>query len=72
MQHKRAYRGLPAREEEEIRYVITSVRRNQAAIERAERLLGWRIYLTNAPVAVLTLAEAVSTSPKLTRFFMIK
>lgn len=56
---KRAYRGQPAHTEEAVRYVITSVRRNQAAIEQAERLLGWRIYLTNAPLAELTLTEAV-------------
>ena len=42
-----------------MRYVITAVTRNPAAIEQAERLLGWRIYLTQAPVAELTLAEAV-------------
>lgn len=59
VQHKRAYRGQPAHPAEDVRYVITSVRRNQAAIERAERLLGWRIYLTNAPFAALTLTEAV-------------
>lgn len=56
---KRAYRGQPAHTEEDVRYVITAVKRNPAAIEQAERLLGWRIYLTQAPVAQLTLAEAV-------------
>jgi|APFre7841882724_1041349.scaffolds.fasta_scaffold37195_1 transposase len=56
---KRAYRGQPAHTEEDVRYVITAVQRNPAAIEQAERLLGWRIYLTQAPVAELTLAEAV-------------
>lgn len=56
---KRAYRGQPAHTEEDVRYVITAVTRNPAAIEQAERLLGWRIYLTQAPVAELTLAEAV-------------
>jgi transposase len=56
---KRAYRGQPAHTEEDVRYVITAVQRHPAAIEQAERLLGWRIYLTQAPVAELTLAEAV-------------
>jgi transposase len=56
---KRAYRGQPAHTEEDVRYVITAVQRNPAAIEQAERLLGWRIYLTQTPVAELTLAEAV-------------
>jgi len=57
--HKRAYRGQPAHTEEDVRYVITAIRRNQAAIEQAERLLGWRIYLTNTPLAELSLTEAV-------------
>ena len=56
---KRAYRGQPAHTAEAVRYVITAVKRNPAAIEQAERLLGWRIYLTQAPVAELTLAQAV-------------
>ena len=59
VQRKRAYRGQPARQEEDVRYVITAVMRNAAAIEQAERLLGWRIYVTNALVAELTLGEAV-------------
>jgi len=42
-----------------VRYVITAVKRHPAAIEQAERLLGWRIYLTQAPVTELTLAAAV-------------
>ena len=42
-----------------MRYVITAVKRNPAAIERAERLLGWRIYVTNTPLTELSLAEAV-------------
>jgi len=59
VQRKRAYRGQPARQEEDVRYVITTVRRQPVAIERAERLLGWRIYVTNTPLTELSLAEAV-------------
>lgn len=56
---KRAYRGQPAHTEEDVWYVITAVTPNPAAIEQAERLLGWRIYVTNTPLTELALAEAV-------------
>jgi len=56
---KRAYGDQPAREEQDVRYSLTAVTRDTAAIEQAERLLGWRIYLTNAPTRDLSLAEAV-------------
>ena len=59
VRRKRAYRGQPARQEEDVCYVITTVLRQQVAIERTERLLGWRIYVTNTPRTALSLAEAV-------------
>ncbi len=54
----RRYRDRPARTEERVRYVV-QVKRNQAAITAARRLLGWRLYVTNAPTEVLSLTEAV-------------
>jgi transposase len=54
----RAYRGQEKRVEEQVRYQIT-VQRNQAALTHAERLLGWRVYATNAPADRLTLSDAV-------------
>jgi transposase len=54
----RAYKGQPARLERQVRYQL-SVARNQAAIAEAEFKAGWRIYATNAPVAELSLTEAV-------------
>ena len=54
----RAYRGQAARVEEQVRYQIT-VQRNQTALAHAERLLGWRVYATNAPAERLTLTDAV-------------
>jgi transposase len=36
-----------------------SVQRNEAAIEQAVRLLGWRVYATNAPQEMLSLEQAV-------------
>lgn len=54
----RKYRDRPVRTEERVRYVV-EVQRNQAAIVAARRLLGWRLYVTNAPTEVLSLTEAV-------------
>jgi transposase len=54
----RKYRDRPARTEERIRYVV-QVTRNPASIQAARRLLGWRLYVTNAPAAELSLTEAV-------------
>jgi len=56
--HIRAYKGKPARIERQVRYHLT-VSRNQAAIAEAEFKAGWRIYVTNAPAARLSLTEAV-------------
>ncbi len=54
----RGYRGQPARVEERRRYQVR-VWRNQAALTAHERTLGWRVYVTNVPVADLALTEAV-------------
>lgn len=54
----RAYRERPARVEARGRYVL-QVRRNEAAIHQARRELGWRLYVTNAPTARLTLGPGI-------------
>jgi len=54
----RKYRDRPARTEERVRYVV-QVRRHRAAIAATRRLLGWRLYVTNAPRDILSLKEAV-------------
>jgi transposase len=54
----RQYGAHPARTEEQARYVV-QVARNYAAIRAARRHLGWRLYVTNTPVAELSLAKAV-------------
>jgi len=56
--HIRAYKDKPARTERQVRYQL-SLSRNQEAIAEAEFKAGWRIYATNAPVAKLSLTEAV-------------
>src|SRR4051794_8276159 len=42
-----------------VRYQITSVRRNDAAIERLVARMGWQVQVTNAAAARLSLEEAV-------------
>jgi transposase len=54
----RKYGDRPARTEEGVRYVI-AVKRKQKAIHAARLLLGWRLYVTNAPAEELSLTEAV-------------
>jgi transposase len=54
----RKYKDRPARTEEQRRYVV-QVKRNHQAIAAARRLLGWRLYANNAPVAELSLVEGV-------------
>jgi len=49
----------PTYTETTVRYVITDVRRSEAAIATRRHRLGWRAYATNAPVHKLTLAESV-------------
>ena len=54
----RKYKDRPARTEERIRYVV-NVHHKGDAIYLARRMLGWRLYVTNAPKENLDLAEAV-------------
>ncbi len=54
----RGYRGKSPRIERQVRFQV-QVERNQKAIEWAMFKAGWRIYLTNAPQAQLSLTEAV-------------
>jgi len=54
----RAYRGQPARIEEE-RQATIEVCVDEVALEAAVRRLGWRVYGTNQPGASLSLAQAV-------------
>lgn len=54
----RAYRGQPARLEQAVRLQV-QVERRPAAVAGAMFRAGWRIYVTNAPAADLSLTEAV-------------
>jgi transposase len=54
----RAYRGAPARVEEAHRYVVT-VKENRTRLRALEPRLGWRVYVTNAPLRQLPLGQAV-------------
>jgi transposase len=54
----RAYRGRPARIEEE-RHATVEVCVDEAALEAAVRRLGWRVYGTNQPIESLSLEQAV-------------
>jgi transposase len=54
----RAYAGQPARVVARDRWLVT-VTPNAARIKRQEQLLGWRVYVTNAPASRLSLNQAV-------------
>ncbi len=54
----RAYRGAPARSEERCRYIV-KVKENRARLRTLEPRLGWRVYVTNAPIRQLPLDQAV-------------
>jgi len=56
--HIRKYGDRPARTEERMCYVV-HVRRNEEAITEAQRRLGWRLYVTDAPAEELSLTQAV-------------
>lgn len=43
----------------EVRYVITNIARQEHAITARQHRFGWRVYVTNAPVEQLSLAQAV-------------
>jgi len=57
----RAYKDKPARTEEKVRYQITSISRNEEAVEQAAAMVGWRMYATNASRTRLSLTDAVLT-----------
>ena len=54
----RAYADHPERIEQKHRLQI-QVKQNTQAIQKAEQLLGWRVYATNAPRRLLSLQQAV-------------
>lgn len=54
----RRYRDHPTRTEERVRYAV-QVERDRSAIADARRLMGWRLYTTNAPKEELPLDTAV-------------
>lgn len=49
------------RVEERVRYQITAVIRDEAAIEALKRTFGWRAYVTDLPTEQLSLSDAVLT-----------
>jgi transposase len=49
----------PTRTEVQVRYVMTGVERHGAALAARRHRLGWRVQVTNAPTAYLSLTEAV-------------
>ncbi len=64
MKYRGRGRGGPDRQQREtvtVRYQITTVSRQAAAITAQQATLGWRAYVTNAPATQLTLADAVLT-----------
>ena len=56
----RGYKEKPPRTQTTVRYQLV-VTQNQAAIQAAQRTMGWRLYVTNAPPERLSLADAVRT-----------
>jgi transposase len=56
----RAYAQSPARVVERQRLVVTASLKT-ASVRRQEQLLGWRVYVTNAPVKHLSLNQALQT-----------
>jgi transposase len=65
-QHETRYRGSgrggpgrPTYTTSKVRYVITEVQRNEAAIEEAKARQGWRVQITNLPASRWSLREAV-------------
>jgi len=50
----------PTRTEVRVRYVITDSERDAEAIQRHTDRLGWRIQVTNAPVAPMSTAQSVA------------
>lgn len=57
----RGHAERPKREIVTVRYQITAVVRQAAAITSLQKTFGWRAYVTNAPAQHLTLEQAVLT-----------
>jgi transposase len=53
--------GRPQQVVERVRYQITAVVRDEAAITALQQTLGWRAYVTDLPAEQLSLVEAVLT-----------
>jgi len=51
--------GKRAAEIRQEQHLSVSVQRNETAIKQAVRLLGWRVYATNAPADMLSIEQAV-------------
>ena len=51
----------PTRETVEVRYQITAVHHQAEAIANLHQTMGWRAYVTNAPIEELTLEQALLT-----------
>jgi transposase len=51
--------GRPTYTKTTVRYAITEVKRNEAAIDQAKARQGWRVQVTNLPVSRWSLREAV-------------
>jgi transposase len=51
--------GRPTYTTTQVRYVITEVQRNEAAIEQTKTRQGWRVQVTNLPTSRWSLREAV-------------
>lgn len=49
----------PQQETVTVRYQLTAVERNAAALVAHEQTLGWRVYVTNAPATELTWEQAI-------------
>jgi len=49
----------PTRVEVKVRYVITQVIRDEAAITRQQRRMGWRAYVTNLPAEKWTMTDTI-------------
>lgn len=55
------YECQPHPNPQKVRYQITSVAPDPQALAQQQQLLGWRLYVTNAPATRLSFAEAVRT-----------
>jgi transposase len=55
---RRKYKDRPARTEVKVRYEL-KFNRQEATLQQAQQRLGWRLYVTNADPAQLSLQEAV-------------